>query len=296
MGIRVLIPFTRYALERNDLGCPLCGSTHATPISHLDRRLKFLVHAKCDDCGLVRQFPLPTAQALKKYYQEDYRSDYQGQSAAPTQKHITKRLRESEVRLNHLAPLVPKGGELLDVGCGSGEFLVVANAREYKAAGVEPGQGYATYAREALGLNVTSTDWLTFNTDQKFDAITSFHVFEHLIDPVTSFKKMTMLLKPGGYIYLETPNIRNALQKGFGCLHIAHTLGFTRYTMELLAARCSFRVVKLIDEYDIGMVFQRGEGRPSSEIMRDGVAELAQWNKREVHRQFWRYTFRKLKV
>ncbi|MCB2157251.1 MAG: hypothetical protein KDD95_01105, partial [Rhodobacteraceae bacterium] len=55
-----------------------------------------------------------------------------------------------------------------------------------------------------------------------------------------------------------------------------------------------FAVAVVEDSYDIGMVFRRGQPRDLDEIMADGRAALARWNRATVHRQFWRYSFGKV--
>lgn len=294
MDIWNWLPMVPYRLPRSRTTCPLCGSEDTESLADLDRRFKRLSHVKCGQCGLVRQFPLPTPEALSDYYATEYRADYQGQSAAPTEHHIAKRRKEAERRLGILRPLLSPGAAILDCGCGSGEFLEILSEQGYQAAGFEPGRGYATYAREDRGLDVTCAGYSDYTPQRSYDAATSFHVFEHLVDPMEAFARLAAFVGPEGLVYIEVPNMENALVKGFGCLHLAHTIGFTRPTLELMAARHGFAVAVVEDSYDIGMVFRRGQPRDLDEIMADGRAALARWNRATVHRQFWRYSFGKV--
>ncbi|MCV2866250.1 class I SAM-dependent methyltransferase [Albidovulum sediminicola] len=294
MDISNWLPMVSYRLPRSRKDCPLCGSEQSESLADLDRRLKRLPHVKCGQCGFVRQFPLPTPEALADYYATQYRADYQGQSAAPTPHHIAKRRKEAERRFAILQPLLKPGAAVLDCGCGSGEFVELLSERGYAASGFEPGQGYATYARDEKGLDVTCAGYSDFQPKRTYDAATSFHVFEHLTDPLDAFARLAAFVGPEGLIHIEVPNMENALVKGFGCLHLAHTIGFTRPTLELMAAKHGFAVAVVEDAYDIGMVFRRGQPRDLEEIMADGRAALARWNRETVHRQFWRYTFGKL--
>ena len=85
----------------------------------MDRRLKRLNHVACDKCSLIRQYPLPTEEALAAYYRDFYRSDYQ-KTVEPTEKHIEKRQQEAAHRLAQLSSLLEARAEIIDFGCGSG--------------------------------------------------------------------------------------------------------------------------------------------------------------------------------
>ena len=56
-----------------------------------------------------------------------------------------------------------------------------------------------------------SIDDIKLNCKESFDLITSFHVFEHLIDPISTLKSLTSLLKEGGEIVIEVPSSEDAL-------------------------------------------------------------------------------------
>ena len=283
------IPLTPYRIEAGSVICPICSSAVHTDISDWDRRFKRLKHVKCEACSLIRHMPLPSKAALAKYYAEDYRSDYQQVSADPTEKHRKKRLIEGEKRLAKLMPFLPSIQSIFDFGCGSGEFIELCNEKGLVTKGFEPGKGYAEYARTKRNLNVLTGDLNSKTLENQFDLITSFHVFEHLIDPLDTLKSMTSWLKPNGKILLETPDMTNALYKGFGCLHFAHTLGFTAYSLEYLGAQAGLKIVQTFEDYDIGVLFEVGTPRALEDISKDASNALAQWSKSKVHKQFWKY-------
>ena len=289
------LPFTPYPIEGQRGPCPLCGSERSEALSRWDRRLKRLDHVKCAECGLIRHEAMPTDAALAEYYRASYRADYQNAHQGPSERHIAKRRAEAGKRLDRLSPHLRPGGALIDFGCGSGEFIEAARAAGYAAQGFEPGQDYATHARTTRGLPVENCGWQDYVAPESgVGAVTSFHVFEHLTDPVAAMTRAVSWLGDDGLVYIEVPNMANALQKGFGCLHMAHTIGFSRYTLELLGALCGLAVVDVVDTYDIGIVFRRGTPRDIAAIKADARAEMAQWTQPIVHRQYWRYTLGKL--
>ncbi len=274
--------------------CPLCKADGYRPLAAIDRRLKRLDQGVCASCGLVRQVPLPSEAALEQYYASDYRADYHLVFRAPSDSKRQKRLSVAKPRLDNLAPFLPQQGRILDFGCGSGEFVETCNAAGFVGAGFEPGEDYAQYAREVRKLDVQTGRWQDVAFEGQFDAITSFHVFEHLVDPCAALERMLTWLKPEGFIYLETPHaLRGIERKGFASLHFAHTLGFTRYTMEALGAAVGLKPVAIFDANNIAIIFQRGAARPKADIYADAQSEWAGWDKGKVHAQFPRYLWNK---
>ncbi|MEM6450155.1 MAG: class I SAM-dependent methyltransferase [Cyanobacteria bacterium P01_D01_bin.105] len=98
--------------------------------------------------------------------------------------------------------------QLLDVGCGTGEFLSVSSRDGWEVKGVEMSSDSTEIAAKKVGSqNVVCGDIYSPKlANRKFDIITSYHVIEHLLDPLSFLKQSYLLLKEGGVIFLETPN------------------------------------------------------------------------------------------
>jgi SAM-dependent methyltransferase len=104
-----------------------------------------------------------------------------------------------------------QGGAILDLGCSSGSFLETLKGKGWDLYGVEMSQQSAEKAQARCGANVFIGDILdTPFPDRMFDAITCFHVFEHLYEPRNVLEKVSRWLKPGGIFYALTPNIDSA--------------------------------------------------------------------------------------
>lgn len=103
-------------------------------------------------------------------------------------------------------PKQPKGG-LLDVGCGNGDFLEFATRAGWHAIGVEPDPKAVETAR-ARGLTVHLGGLEVLQTEREaFDGITMNHVIEHVHSPRATLQACYRLLKPGGWLWIETPNL-----------------------------------------------------------------------------------------
>ncbi len=99
------------------------------------------------------------------------------------------------------------GQKLLDVGCGNGDFLLNAREAGWDATGIDPDpEAVATATQRGLDVSVGSID-LFAGKSSCFDAITLSHVLEHLHDPQRVIAAAHRLLKPGGVIFVDTPNI-----------------------------------------------------------------------------------------
>ena len=289
------LPFTKYSLTGSSVACPICGNANRTIISKFDRRFKILPHSKCDECSLVRHEFMLSDEQLAEYYSKSYRNDYQWVNSGPTSKHIEKRVSEAKTRLNKLQPHLKKYPKVLDFGCGSGEFIDLMQESGALASGFEPGNLYASYAREQKGLDVQNCGWENYECKKKLDVVTAFHVFEHLTDPLRAFKKAISWLNVSGLIYIEVPNMANALKlKGFGSLHMAHTIGFGRYSLELLGAYSGMVPLEVFDDFDIGIIFKKGQPRPLEEIKKNSIYEFNNITSKQVKKQFWLYSTSKL--
>jgi 2-polyprenyl-3-methyl-5-hydroxy-6-metoxy-1,4-benzoquinol methylase len=114
-------------------------------------------------------------------------------------------------KVNHmyryLPPLPSSGGKILDVGCGDGSFLSIAKMCGWDVAGLEPDHKAVSMAVKS-GLEVHHAGMEYFNGQEEiFDIVVLGHVIEHVHEPLELLSACYRVLKPGGALYLETPNI-----------------------------------------------------------------------------------------
>jgi 2-polyprenyl-3-methyl-5-hydroxy-6-metoxy-1,4-benzoquinol methylase len=99
-------------------------------------------------------------------------------------------------------------GKLLDIGCGNGSFLGMAEQAGWECYGVEPDREAESIAA-AQGIKILGShlDELRGRFDSYFEIVTLNHVIEHVHDPTQTLCDCWAMLKPGGFVWLETPNI-----------------------------------------------------------------------------------------
>lgn len=144
------------------------------------------------------------------YLNVRYGTDYQPASQlGPWLARLLPRQREAlDVQFRWL-PKPKPGQRVLDVGCGNGGFLLKAREAGWEVMGVDPDPEAVTTARQQ-GLEVRLGSIEVFDGESGlFDAITLSHVIEHVHDPKSVLADVYRLLKSGGTLYLDTPNIQS---------------------------------------------------------------------------------------
>ncbi len=114
---------------------------------------------------------------------------------------------ENDERLRRVGNLLTNK-RVLDFGCGAGGFMQKAAGATAAIVGVEPSSDFRRVVEEQ-GFTVYRE--LGDVTD-RYDLVISFHVLEHLRDPVAALVELKRVVEPGGVIYLEVPNVNDALQ------------------------------------------------------------------------------------
>jgi 2-polyprenyl-3-methyl-5-hydroxy-6-metoxy-1,4-benzoquinol methylase len=117
----------------------------------------------------------------------------------------------------HLAQTrYPKRGRLLDVGCGSGAFLLRAQDMGWDVVGCEPDREAVQTCR-SQGLSVFCGDAFDGQLeDGSFDVVTMSHVIEHVRNPASLLRRGFDLLRPGGVLWLALPNPESIGFRTFG--------------------------------------------------------------------------------
>jgi SAM-dependent methyltransferase len=191
-----------------NIECPISGqnsnSCKWTPIAGLVRDFPEVGVVKCQKCQLVT----PDKDLRKNVnYQNgtmhNWAGGYGGLLPGPA----------SDLNRRFAAIKQIEDGiqikTILDFGCGSGEMLEVLS-QEFEAIGVEPDEGSRNAAINK-GLSVYKSSNEVFENKIQVDVVTLFHVIEHLYEPTKELEMIHRLLKPNGWLIIETPNSNDVL-------------------------------------------------------------------------------------
>lgn len=176
------------------IGCPACGKAAAA--AAIKRYGKYELFG-CLGCGL--QFWEPRAMPDARWYEQMYGG--RDERLLPLEPGHQYFLGDAKA---------PGRGELLDIGCGTGSFLVAACEAGYEVTGTELDRNASRFAKEKLGLprvfGLTIAEFARERPEQKFDVVTFFEVLEHQAAPVEFLRTVRSCVRTGGYIALSVPN------------------------------------------------------------------------------------------
>src|SRR3989339_185208 len=193
--------------------CTLCQSTHLTVIR---KKLRYDIERdvlRCEQCDYV--FLRPLEEKEKDFYEEKtYRNTY-----GPD---LTKKSNSQEIFdtyfpyqkqiISCIEPLLRPDMRVLDVGCSTGHFLAALKGKVNVRVGLELSQDAVDFIRAHLDFPVYGDPIEEAAiAEGPFDLITSLQVVEHVKDPVAFLRAIGTHLKPGGYLYLEVPNLHDIL-------------------------------------------------------------------------------------
>nr|WP_269144455.1 class I SAM-dependent methyltransferase [Methylicorpusculum oleiharenae] len=223
----------------------------------------------CVNCGLVWVDPQPTIECTEKFYSSEYRKQYK-KAFQPKHKHCYRETLRAIDRKTRFLSVYRDGMRVLDVGAGAGFFAYVLQKIGILIEGIEPNEEYANYARSNLHLNTIRTGFLRdLTTENQYDLITINHVFEHLPNPREAMVQMHKLLKKGGHVLMEIPNIEATYHAPNKIFHVGHLYWFNPNTIRALALQLGFLIddVQIINgTKHINIVLTKSDESPASEV------------------------------
>jgi 2-polyprenyl-3-methyl-5-hydroxy-6-metoxy-1,4-benzoquinol methylase len=223
--------------------CDLCGEERARPFA---RRQGMRV-VRCVGCGLVYVSPRLDAEALRRHYNsgESSRIEYYLDAEVADRRSFAEVLDRAEA-------LVPRRGDLLDVGPNIGTSLSLARERGWRVHGIEINAEAARYCRERRGLDVVAgTLGAQTYPAGRFDVVLMGDVIEHVASPADTMRTVARILRPGGAVLVSTPDIAGWAARLLQIKPVEHIHYFDASTMARLVRAAGLEVVRIepLDRY-----------------------------------------------
>jgi SAM-dependent methyltransferase len=149
---------------------------------------------------------------------------------------------------------LPKNSKILDLGCGMGSFLIAVKDKGYEDfEGIDMSTHQIAVAKQH-GINVSHvTDghsWLA-NRSEMFDAIFLYDVLEHIpvAEQIAFLADIQSALKPGGTLFLRTPNANSTFGPRYRSIDWTHHCAFTEHSLDFVLYNGGFTEIEIREDY-----------------------------------------------
>ncbi|MFK5950590.1 MAG: class I SAM-dependent methyltransferase [Methylococcales bacterium] len=201
--------------------CDTCGSAYLDPCPTIETiglaYQNYYTHneiSKYSTLSILRKFRRRLANGYRNYHYgtQDFPASYLGVLVTrfiPNGRAIMAR------SMRHL-PKIEGVKDLLDLGCGNGTFLLQARSAGYNVVGADfDARAVEVGCKHGLDVRLGGIESFDSSVEQ-FDVITLAHIIEHVHNPLSLLKACHELLKPSGFLWIETPNIMAEGHRKFG--------------------------------------------------------------------------------
>jgi 2-polyprenyl-3-methyl-5-hydroxy-6-metoxy-1,4-benzoquinol methylase len=232
--------------------CPVCGSSDIHPLltakDHSVSGEEFVIW-QCQSCTLRFTQDVPDESSIGPYYQsQDYISH------SNTSKGLLNKLYQAvrKFTLGQKSGLVisrtTNHGRILDIGAGIGAFLNEMKGKGWDIEGIEPDYGARQQAKNLFAIDLKPTPELQHIPHDSFDAITLWHVLEHVESLQDYVALLKQLLKKNGKIFIAVPNYSSLDADLYGNRWAAydvprHLYHFTPRSIEVLVQKHGMKII-----------------------------------------------------
>lgn len=220
-----------------------------------------------EELDMLETFPQPKAEKLLDYYEsEDYISH------TDTKRNLLEYVYHSvrQIALKRKLKLInsfnSETKNLLDIGCGTGDFLETALKANWTITGIEPNPHARAIANTKTNNAALETEQLEKLKPNSFDVITLWHVLEHLPELENQIKLFKTLLKPNGTLIIAVPNFKSydaAYYKNFWAAFDVprHLWHFSKTAISELVKKENMKLVEtlpmIFDAYYVSLLSEK---------------------------------------
>lgn len=244
--------------------CTLCKSKNISYIPNKIRNDTEGIYKmyRCEDCETHFLYPKPVEEQLKDYYDGKFREEVHSEAYydyETLQRVFARFSPEAQQRVMRVEKELQPADEVLEIGCSVGYFLSAIADKVSTVYGTEWDKKAQSYIRDCIGKDNVFVGNDPQDFGKQFDKIFMFHVLEHISEPVEFLRGLKGLLKPGGILYIEVPNVDDVLVKTYQCdafknfyYKKAHLYNFNEKGLSYVFEHAGFHYdIDFIERYDL---------------------------------------------
>ena len=228
--------------------------------------------------------PQPSLDNLGKYYESvDYISHTDSKrSLFEKAYHFVKSIALKN-KLNLINSCSPNKGKLLDIGAGTGDFLLTAKENGWITIGIEPSEKAKAIAVKKGVEFLATTEELESHT---FDVISMWHVLEHVPNLENQIKELKRLVRPNGTIIIAVPNFKSYDAKYYGKFWAAfdvpiHFWHFSKTAIKLLFEKEEIKLEKVLpmkfDSFYVSLLSEKYKNGKMNFIKAFWIGLVSNW-------------------
>lgn len=250
--------------------CPVCKNKiikHKFSCNdYLVTNEKFGIY-ECNDCGVMFTNPRPTENEIIKYYKSD---DYVVHTEKKTNIINSLFLIVREISIRKKYKVINRynaNNRILDIGCGTGNFLAFCKSKGMETTGIEPSEIARNIAKEKYKLNnVYSPENINFLPRNYYGIITLWHVLEHIHNIDDYLKNIYSLLIEEGILLIALPNPESYDARYYSNYWAAydvprHLYHFKKDVILKIIEKYNFKIINILpmkfDSYYISMLSEK---------------------------------------
>jgi 2-polyprenyl-3-methyl-5-hydroxy-6-metoxy-1,4-benzoquinol methylase len=202
---------------------------------------------------MLETYPMPSLEKLPSYYKSEAYISHTDASKTLFDKayQFIKGINiKHKIKLINSLDIAEK--KILDIGCGTGDFLNACKKNNFEVFGVEPNEKANQIANKKIGDKLVKN--LNEISESTFDVITMWHVLEHVPNLEEYISQIKKLLKPSGYLIVAVPNFKSfdaVYYKQFWAAFDVprHLWHFSKKTIQTLFSRKQITIIKILPMY-----------------------------------------------